>query len=80
MEHFLLAFPMLCEDSESLAARPYFDPALGQGCRSAYVERKDLNSKEVTGQIDNVLAEVCGEILGTSYLSILKLNVSFPKR
>lgn len=47
---------MLCEDSESLAVRPHFDPALGQGCRSAYVERKDLNSKEIAGQIYNVLS------------------------
>lgn len=79
MEHFLLAFPMLCKDSESLAARPSFDPALGQGCRSAYVERKDLNSKEVTGQICNILAEICREILCTGCLSIPVPNVFFPK-
>lgn len=79
MEHFLLDFPMLCRDSESLAAGSCFDPALGQGCRSAYIEKKDLNSKEAAGQICDFLAEICREILCTGCLSILEPNVSFPK-
>lgn len=55
MERFLPTFCTLCEENESLAVRPYFDPPLGQGRRSAHVERKDLNCKEVAGQTHNIL-------------------------
>lgn len=79
MEHFLLVSLCSAQTDLALAVRPCFDPALGQGCRSAYVERKDLNSKKVAGQIYNVLAEICREILRTGCLSILEPNVFFPK-
>lgn len=79
MEHFLPTFCTLCEENESLAVRPYSDPPVGQGWISAHVEREDLNSKEVTGQTDNVLARDCREIQCTDCPIILEVNVSFPK-
>lgn len=80
MEHFLPTFCMLCEENESLAVRPYFDPPLGQRWRSAHAEKKDLNSKEVADQTHSVLAGAAEKYCAqTDCPIILEVNVSFPK-
>lgn len=79
MEHFLPTFCTLCEKNDSLAVRPYFDPPLGQGWRSAHVERKDLNSKEVAGQTHNVLAGAAEKYCAEIVQLYLRWMSPFPK-
>lgn len=79
MEHFLPTFCTLCEENESLAVRPYSDPPLGQGWRSAQVKRKDLNSKEVAGQTHNVLAGAAEKYRAQTVQLYLRWMPPFPK-
>lgn len=79
MEHFLPTFCTLCEENESLAVRPYFDPPLGQGWGSAHVQRKDLNCKEVAGQTHNILAGAAEKFCAHTVQLYLRWMFSFPK-